>query len=172
MKNRLPHIILFLVGQVVCSGFLKAESAKTVESTAKATILEILQLVKVQDMSFGRMANGETGVVELKPSGERLVSGVTAVGESGWRPARFEVRGTLNYEYYIGLPSDITLEKDGKQLVIEDLVARPSSSGENALKGIISADAYFTVGGKLIIASPDLPPGEYRANFEVSVGYN
>ena len=172
MKNRLPHIILFLVSQVVCSGFLKAESASTAESTARVTILEILQLVKVQDMSFGRMANGMTGVVEVRPSGERLATGVTAVGESGWRPARFEVRGTANYEYYIGLPADITLEKDGNQLVIEDLVARPSSASENALKGIITADAYFTVGGKLIIASSSLPPGEYRASFEVSVGYN
>ncbi len=172
MKNRLPLFILFLVGQVLCSGFLKAEHAVTANTTTRAMVLDILQLIKVEDLNFGRLANGTTGVVELKPSGERLVTGVTAVGESGWKPARFEVRGTPNYEYYIGLPADITLEKDGNQIVIEELVARPSSAGENALKGIITADAYFTVGGKLIIASPDLPPGEYRANFEVSVGYN
>lgn len=170
--NGLPHTILLLMSLVLCSARVNAEPSQSAESFARVTMLDILQLIKTQDLSFGRLAQGETGVVELKPSGERLTTGVTAIGESGWRPARFEVRGTPNYEYYIGLPSEITLERDGNQLLIEDFVARPSSAGDNALKGIITTDAYFTVGGKLVITSPDLPPGEYRASFEVSVGYN
>jgi len=129
-------------------------------------------LVKTEDMNFGRLANGSVGSVSLSTSGERIVNGITAIGESGWKPARFDVSGTPDYEYYISLPNEITLEKDGNQLVVENLVAKASSATENGLKGVVTSNAFFTVGGKLVISSPNFTPGNYHASFEVSVGYN
>lgn len=162
--------------QVLLTVFVLAVNAQTSSTTsmvvAGVKLVEAMKITKVEDMSFGRLANGSVGTVDLRTSGERIVNGVTAIGESGWKPARFEVNGTNNAEYYIGLPSDITLEKDGNRLVVQNLVARPSSATENGLKGIITSNAYFTVGGRLVISSPNFPPGNYRTSFEVSVGYN
>jgi len=163
---------LLLVLQLTVLSEISAQASASAQSSASAKILEILRVVKVQDMNFGRLANGTVGFVDLSTSGERVVNGVTAIGESGWKPARFEVSGTPDYEYYIGLPTDITLEKDGNQLFIENLVARPSSASENGLKGIITSNAFFTVGGKLVIGSANLPAGNYHTNFEIRVGYN
>jgi len=171
MKRRILDMVMFVALTVLPVG-VKGESTASATSSAKATILEILQLTKVQDLNFGRISNGAVGAVVLTTDGDRTTSGVTPIGESGWTPARFEVRGTEDYEYYIGLPSDITLEKNGNQIVIENLVARPSSSSSNGLVGVVSSDAYFTVGGELVIESATLPPGEYKTSFEVSVGYN
>lgn len=164
--------ILLVVLTVLTIDINAQTSSASAKTTASATLIEALKVTKIEDMSFGRLGNGTAGTVDLTTTGERLVKGVTAIGESGWKPARFVVSGTPNSEYYIGLPSDITLEKDGSQLVIENLVARPSSASVNGLKGIITSNAYFTVGGKLVISSPNFPPGNYRTSFEVSVGYN
>jgi hypothetical protein len=164
--------ILLVLQTVLTIGVTAQTSSAFAKTTASVTLLEVLQLTKVEDMSFGRLVNGSVGSVNLSTTGERSVIGVTAIGESGWKPARFEVSGTPNFEYYIGLPNEVTLEKDGNQLVVQNLVAKPSSATENGLKGIITSNAFFTVGGKLVISSPNFPPGSYHTSFEVSVGYN
>jgi len=164
--------ILLVLQLTVFAIDVNAQESATAQSSASVTLLDMLRLVKIEDMNFGRLANGSAGSVDLSTTGERIVNGVTAIGESGWKPARFEVSGTTNYEYYIGLPTDVTLEKDGNQLVIENLVAKPSSATENGLKGVITSNAFFTVGGKLVISSPNFPPGNYHTSFEVSIGYN
>ncbi len=168
--KKMVYILLVLL--TVLAIDVNAQTSASAQSSASVTLLEVLQIAKVEDMSFGRLANGSVGTVNLSTTGERSVNGLTAIGESGWSPARFEVSGTPNYEYYIGLPTEITLEKDGNQLVVENLQAKPSSATENGLKGVITSNAFFTVGGKLVISSPNFPPGNYRASFEVSVGYN
>lgn len=165
-------VYLLLVLLTVLAIDVNAQTSASAQSSASVTLLEVLQIAKVEDMSFGRLANGSVGSVNLSTTGERSVNGLTAIGESGWKPARFEVSGTPNFEYYIGLPTEVTLEKDGNQLVVENLQAKPSSAAENGLKGVITSNAFFTVGGKLVISSPNFPPGYYHTSFEVSVGYN
>jgi len=168
--KKMVYILLVLL--TVLTIDIYAQTSFTAQSSASVTLLDILRLVKTEDMNFGRLANGSVGSVSLSTSGERIVNGITAIGESGWKPARFDVSGTPDYEYYISLPNEITLEKDGNQLVVENLVAKASSATENGLKGVVTSNAFFTVGGKLVISSPNFTPGNYHASFEVSVGYN
>ena len=152
-------VYIMLVLQTVLAIDVNAQtSSASTEASANVTLLEVLRIAKVEDMSFGRLVNGSVGSVNLSTTGERIVSGLTAIGESGWKPARFELSGTPNYEYYIGLPNEVTLEKDGNQLVVENLEAKPSSATQNGLKGVITSNAFFTVGGKLVISSPNFPP--------------
>jgi hypothetical protein len=166
-------VYILLVLQTVLVHTIHAQSTSaSAQSFGSVTLLEVLKVAKLEDMSFGRLVNGSVGTVNLSTSGERIVNGITAIGESGWKPAKFEVSGTPNFEYHIGLPSEVTLEKDGNQLVVENLEAKASSATENGLKGVITSNAFFTVGGKLVISSPNFPPGNYHASFEVSVGYN
>lgn len=169
--KKMVYLLLVLL-TVLAIDVHAQNSSASAQASVSVILLQNLSLEKVEDMSFGRLANGSVGSVNLSTTGERSVNGITAIGESGWKPARFEVSGTPNYEYYIGLPTEITLEKDGSQLVVENLQAKPSSATENGLKGVITSNAFFTVGGKLVISSPNFPPGNYHTSFEVSVGYN
>jgi hypothetical protein len=169
MKKTVIYIRLLIVLTLLP---FSVKSEVSEKATASARVLEILQLIKVQDLNFGRVAAGTAGIIELTPDGSRLITGVSAIGESGWTPARFEVRGTQDYEYYIGLPSSITLENGDNSLVIENLVSRPSSATQNAFIGVLSQDSYFTIGGKLLLESSTIPTGTYSTHFEVTVGYN
>lgn len=151
---------------------LNGQSISSTTVSSRVNIIEIIQLRKIDDLNFGRIFNGSTGSVMLSTNGNRSTVGVIPIGDSGWSPAKFEVRGTYDYEYYIGLPSDITVKNGSNELLIEDLVAKPSTSVEDGLIGVVKSDSYFTVGGKLIIESTSMPTGHYFSDFEVSVGYN
>jgi hypothetical protein len=167
--------ILALLVITVLSFFpvlMMGETSSIVTADAKVRIIEIIKLTKVDDMNFGKIINGNTGSVLLTTSGNRSAIGANIIGESGWFPAKFEVRGTNDFEYFITLPSIITLKNGDNELKVENLVAKPSSSSEDALIGIIKSDSYFTVGGKLVISSYTLPSGIYTSSFDVSVGYN
>lgn len=170
MKTLIPYLFV-IVALAVFSGRVMGQHSSTTAS-AKVAMLDIIKLTKVEDMNFGKMIGGTTGTVELTTSGTRTATGVTTVGETDFAPAKFEVRGTNDYEYSIQLPSDVTIKNGDDEMVINHFVAKTSTASENGLIGIVKADSYFIVGGKLIVASPTLPVGLYQSNFEVSVGYN
>lgn len=171
MKNLNKYFLVFavLAALPIC---INGQSIATTTVSSRVNILDIIQLRKIDDLNFGRIFNGTTGSVLLSTSGNRSTVGIIPIGDSGWSPAKFEVRGSFDYEYYIGLPSDITVRNGSNELLIEDLVAKPSTSVEDGLIGVIKSDSYFTVGGKLIIESTSVPTGHYSSDFEVSVGYN
>lgn len=152
--------------------YAMGENGASASAKASVNIIEIIKLTKVDDMNFGKIINGYSGSVLLTTSGNRSAIGANIVGESGWFPAKFEVRGTNDFEYFITLPSIITLKNGDNEMKVENLVAKPSSSSEDALIGVIKSDSYFTVGGKLVISSYTLPSGIYTSSFDVSVGYN
>ena len=172
MKAGFISILVIIILNISQFSVLGQSTASLTSSQAKVRIIEIIKLTKIDDLNFGRIFNGTTGSVMLSTSGSRSTIGVIPIGESGWSPAKFEVRGTYDYEYYIGLPSDITVRNGSEELLIQDLVAKPSTSVEDGLIGVIKSDSYFTVGGKLIIESTNVPTGHYSSDFEVSVGYN
>ena len=155
-----------------CPAWVIGQNSASTTVATKASVIDIIKLIKVDDMNFGKISNGASGTVEVTTDGERNSTGITTVGVSGWAPAKFEVRGANNYEYIIGLPNDITIENGDYIIMIKGLVARASDATENGLTGIIKPDSYFTVGGKLIIESATLPIGSYTKSFEVSAGYN
>lgn len=172
MKTTLKYCLVVSVLLTTFTLSMKGQTYASVSSQSKARIINIIQLTKIDDLNFGRIFNGATGTVMLTTSGSRSTIGVIPIGDSGWSPAKFEVRGAFDYEYYIGLPSDITVRNGSNELLIEDLVAKPSTSVEDGLIGVVKSDSYFTVGGKLVIESTSLPTGHYSSDFEVSVGYN
>lgn len=144
----------------------------TANAVASVSILQVLQLAKVTDMSFGKIIAGSPGYVYLTTTGGRTSVGTTIAGESGWYPARFDVRGGNDYDYYIALPSSLILRNGSGELRVEELVAKPSTSPVDATIGKIKSDSYFTIGGKLIVPEDEIPTGNYSTSFEVSIGYN
>jgi len=171
MKRVSPFILLLTV-LTVLPFYAMGEISVSTTAVAKVKLLSAIKLTKVNDLNFGKIANGKTGSVILSPFGERTTTNVVAVGSSGWSPARFEVRGANDYEYYINLPANVTIKNGDNILVINELVAKPSTSSGEGLVGIVKSDSYFTVGGRLILQSTELPAGVYTASFDVSVGYN
>ncbi|MDP4278209.1 MAG: DUF4402 domain-containing protein [Bacteroidota bacterium] len=171
MKRVSPFMLLLTV-LTVLPFYAMGEISVSTSAVAKAKIISAIKLTKVNDLNFGKIGNGKTGSVMLTPYGDRTSTGIITIGESGWSPARFEVRGTSDYEYYISLPSTVSIKNGDNVLVVNDLVAKPSTSSDEGLIGIVKSDSYFTVGGKLVLQSADLPTGVYTASFDVSVGYN
>lgn len=152
--------------------FTMGQNGASASSSASVNIIQPILLSKVDDMNFGKILNGFTGSVLLTTSGSRSAVGANVVGTTGWSPAKFDVRGTIDYEYYIALPSNIVLKNGDNEIRVENLVAKPSSSSDDALVGVVKSDSYFTVGGRLVINSSNLPAGIYTSSFDVSIGYN
>jgi len=174
MKKILQSImaIATTIMLVAFPGWAKGQTTASATVDARATLIDIIKLTKIDDLNFGRVANGTTGNVVLATNGQRTATGVIPLGESGWFPAKFEVRGANDYEYYIGLPTDVIVKNGVNEIMINNLVAKASTATEDGLIGIVKFDSFFTVGGKLNIESATLPAGNYTTNFEISVGYN
>jgi hypothetical protein len=172
----LKFVSVLFAGLMFCFYPLSAMGEDGKSSSANATAsLEIINPIlisKVDDMNFGKILNGFTGSVLLTTSGGRSAVGANVVGTTGWSPAKFDVRGTNDYEYYIALPSNIVLKNGDNEIRVENLVAKPSTSSNDALVGVVKSDSYFTVGGRLVINSSTLPAGIYTSSFDVSIGYN
>lgn len=170
----IKFISIIFAGLMLCCYPLYAmgDNGASASSSASVNIIQPILLSKVDDMSFGKVLTGFTGSVLLTTSGSRSAVGANVVGTTGWSPAKFDVRGTNDYEYYIALPSNIVLKNGDNEIRVENLVAKPSSSSNDALVGMVKSDSYFTVGGRLVINSSNLPAGIYTSSFDVSIGYN
>lgn len=151
-------------------------NASTTEASATAVasvnIMEVIRLTKVTDLNFGRLISGNPGSVVLTTTGTRSAVGATVVGESGWNPARFEVRGSNDFDYFITLPTNLILKNGDGELRVDNIVAKPSTSVSDSNIGTVKSDSFFTVGGRLVVPDEEIPNGTYSTSFDVSIGYN
>lgn len=136
-------------------------------ATAKATVVEVISIDKVDDLDFGTFASGITaGTVSMETSGTRNSSGgVVLLASNAGKPAKFTAHGTANQHYFVTLPTDpvtLTLSGGAATMTIASFV--------HSADGILDATGQetFKVGGILNVAA-NQPAGLYEGTFDVIV---
>ena len=165
-------LILFVI--VIGCEFKTSAFGQSATSSATASIVQPINLLKVRDLSFGNIAAGETsGTVVLAPTAAGIRSasgGVTLPAWSGTvQSAKFIVSGVDGYTYSIILPSaSITLSDGTHSMTIDNFTSIPSGSG------------LFTPGSQIIYVGATLnvnanqEEGDYESteDIEITVNYN
>ncbi|MCX6256434.1 MAG: DUF4402 domain-containing protein [Bacteroidia bacterium] len=146
----------------------------TASSSAMATIVTPMNLVKTTDLNFGNIANSATeGMVTLSPANVRTSSGgISLPGETGEvNTGTFVVSGAPGYTFTISLPSVATLIDDnsGHTMTVDSWTSNPSGTGalDNSGSQILNVGATLHVG-------PNQSPGNYisATPFQVTLHYN
>ncbi len=168
---RISFFILFLIG------FNLNSFAQVVQSaSAAATIVSPINLMKINDLSFGNISvNSYGGVVSISPAGTRSINGgITLPNTTGQvSPAAFSVSGMLGYTYSITLPSQVTITNTfgtgGETMMVDSFVSDPTSTGNLGTSGSQSLNI-----GATVHVAPNQVPGTYVSisPFNVSVNYN
>jgi hypothetical protein len=186
MKRKLSQLIVMLpLCFTAATSFAQASDQAT--ASAKARIIEPIDVVSEKDLNFGAMiqlASG-SGTVTITPnnvftgaaSGTITPSGVILVSQgeliNGAKgQARFRVRGEAGYHFQIHLPPGSPVfnirhdESSSQKLDVTNFTSNPPNTG--VLNG--SGVAYFNVGATLQLVS-GRPTGLYSKEFVVIVNY-
>ena len=172
---------------VVATPPVSAKEVATGSGTSSAVVVAPLSLIKVQDLSFGKIVPRPTaGTVTVNPdTGACVVTGaILQVGTC--RFAQFTGMGRRNLTIRFALPTTITLTTPGGATMTADTVTLGSSpdltfiggngnglgNGNrrwaiNPASGIFS----FRIGAKLNVGA-NQAPGLYTGTFAVTVQYN
>lgn len=180
--NKMKKIFL---AALVCSSAATSASAQALATaTATATIITPISIAKTADMNFGNLAvsalAGGTVTLEASAAATRTASlggGVSLPSTTGTvSAAQFDVTGTANFTYDIGLPLSATLTSGANAMTIENFVTSLATVGNPAgtagtLDG--SGQQSFYVGADLLVDAAQAP-GVYVTGtpFFVSVNYN
>lgn len=175
------------------SAFAQTRAIVTATSTARATIVAPLTLIKVQDLSFGKIVPRPTaGTVTVDQiTGQCSVTG-TILEVGTCRYAQFAGMGTKNMSARISLNSATTLTGPGQAMVLDNVVlgtnstisfaGNPNANGRgvgltsgsgNQRYSIVSNTGIFllNIGGRLNV-NANQAPGIYTGTISVSVQYN
>jgi hypothetical protein len=159
-----------------------AQTSATVTGTsAGAKLIKPLTLTQTSPLHFGtiNVLTGAGGTVKL-PSNSTTRVFSAGVSESTVAPnatnAAYNVTGTKNVTYALGLPESITVTETitgSATMTIDSLTARFNGAGTDAVTSTLSATGTdsFTVGGTLTIA-PSQEGGIYAGTFNVTIDYN
>jgi hypothetical protein len=186
MKRKLSLVIVMLpLLFTAATSFAQATDQAT--ATAKARIIEPIDVISEKDLNFGAMVQLSTGsgtvtivpnnnfvgaaTGSINPSGVILVNqGDLINGAKG--QARFKVRGEAGYQFQIHLPPAtpvFNIRHDissSQKLEVNTFTSNPPNTG--VLNG--SGVAYFNVGATLRLVS-GRPTGMYSKEFTVVVNY-
>ena len=176
MKHSLIYIVVVIV-IIIVNGFVLDTSASgqiTSTATASATLVQPINLDKVRDLSFGKIASSETsGTVVLDPiaSSTRTASGGVTLpaGTSTVQSAKFIVSGADGNTYSIILPSAATTLSNGTNfMTVDNFTSTPSGSAT-----LNSGSQIIYVGATLNVNAYQ-EAGDYIStqDFEVTVNYN
>ncbi len=162
------RIILFLFNFLYLSLFIAgaqvipAEIGTRASAKITGTIVSPIGIIKVKDMSFGKIVSGNAGTVQLNPEGDfPLTTGEVALQtiNSVFAAAELEVNDGLNNSpttqhfftgYSITLPTnDITMVNElGNTMRVSNFISSPSASGYGNFtngKGILKVGATLYV---------------------------
>jgi spore coat protein U-like protein len=178
------------IGALLCAALSPALQAKEVAratGTSSAVVVEPVSLIKVQDLSFGKIVPRPTaGTITVNPdTGACVVTG--AIMEVGTcRAAQFVGMGRRNLFVRFQIPTTVTLTAPGGATMVADTFTIGNSPdllfiGGNGiglgngnrrwaiqpLSGIFS----FNVGARLNVGASQAP-GLYTGTFSVTVQYN
>jgi hypothetical protein len=151
-------------------------SQVTLSASATATIVNPIDMSKVDDLNFGNLAVTTTpGTVTLDPSGARTITGgVTLPSNSGTvTPAEFIVTGVPLYTYSITLPSSAilvnTVGSGGETLLVDTFTSNPEPTGQLGPNG----SQTLNVGATVHLSAYQVY-GVYVSvpSFNVTVNYN
>lgn len=175
---------------VLCAALSPAVQAKELASatgTSSAVVVEPLSLIKVQDLSFGKIVPRPTaGTITVDPdTGACSVTG-TIMEVGTCRFAQFTGMGRRNMTVRFTLPTTITLTTTGGASMIADTVTVGTTPDLTFLGGngngngngnrrwaINPASGIFTfrIGARLNVGASQAP-GIYTGTFDVTVQYN
>jgi spore coat protein U-like protein len=164
-----------------------AKEVATGSGTSSAVVVEPLSLIKVQDLSFGKIVPRPTaGTVTVNAdTGACAITGVIMqVGTC--RTAQFTGMGRRNMTVRFALPNTVTLTSPGGATMIADTLTIGSAPDVTYLGGngngngngnrryrINPPSGIFTfrVGARLNVGA-NQAPGIYTGTFNVTVQYN
>ena len=170
----------------------QAQEVASATATTQAVVVAPATLVKVQDMSFGRIvARPQAGTVTVNgATGACTVTGpILEVGTC--RQAIFAGMGTKNMRARISLDSVVSLTGPGQAMVLDQVFlsndatisfsGNPNANGQgvgltqgngNQRYTIASNSGIFTlkIGGRLNVNAKQ-PPGIYTGSITVTVQY-
>lgn len=185
-------LAIMLAGALVPAAAVQARERAGVAATAQATIVAPLSVVKVQDISFGRIvARPAAGTVTVDSgTGQCMVTGaILDVGKCQF--AAFAGMGGRNFSVRISLGNTASLSGPGQPMVLDNIVigtnsslslaANGNSNGNAGGKGngngnqrysISSASGIFVVniGGRLNV-NANQAPGVYRGAIDITLQY-
>lgn len=167
MKKFLALSVLMVAFGVATFG----QVGVNVNTTASATIVAPIAMVKNTDMNFGNVAvNATAGTVVLAPAGTRTATGgVTLPAVFGTvSAATFTVTGTTGAVYTISLPASAIISFSGNDMTVNNFTSTPTPTG--TLTGGTSA---LSVGATLNVNGGQAA-GLYTSvtPFVVNVNYN
>jgi spore coat protein U-like protein len=168
--KKLGILLASLFVMTLATQHVKAQTGAQASATAdaKATVVEVISIDKVDDLDFGTFASGITaGTVSMETSGTRNPSGgVVLLTTHVGHPATFTVHGTASETYFVALPADnsvtLTLSGGSAQMTIASF----THNATGALDG--TGKEEFNVGGVLNVAA-NQPAGLYEGTFDVIV---
>lgn len=189
--SRAVGALLAALGCIALPGMARAERV-TVTGQTQAVVVSPLSVIKVQDMSFGRIVPRPTaGTVTVDTStGGCVVTGVILeVGTC--HLARFDGMGTKNMNARISLTSVANLTGPGQTMVLDNVflgrnssisfAGNPNANGKgvgltqgngNQRYSITTNSGIFTllVGGRLNV-NANQAPGVYTGSITINVQY-
>ncbi len=154
--------ILLLSQFVTRAQVIPAVNGSRASAKITGTLVSPIGIIKIRDMSFGKIVSGNAGSVQLNPDGEfPMTTGEVALESAGslFTSAVFEVNdGTENSPdaqhlftgYTITLPSqDVTmLGESGKTMRVSNFTSSPSSTGRGNFtngKGVLKVGATLYI---------------------------
>lgn len=164
----------------------------TVTGTAKAVVVAPLSIVKVQDMSFGRIVPKPTAgtvTVDTATNGCVVTGAILEVGTC--QLARFDGMGTKNMNARISLTAVSNLTGPGQTMVLDNVflgtnatisfAGNPNANGKgvgltqgngNQRYSITTNSGIFSllIGGRLNV-NANQAPGIYTGSISINVQY-
>jgi len=174
MKTKILTLAIVTLGFTATS-FAQTSYNPRVSATADAfaTIITPISIEKKVDLNFGNIvANSTGGTVTIATDNTPTYNKVAAPSIPGTRSAAsFEVKGFAGATYSIGLPTTITLKKDGgtQTMTVNNFVSNPSGTGLLPSSG----SQTINVGATLNVAANQVA-GTYKntTDLKVTVNYN
>jgi hypothetical protein len=177
--NLVKRTGLYLIAALLFAGYSNSIKAQE-NSTASVKVVTTISITKTVDMHFGSMNRPSTAAsVTLTTTNSRSSNGsINLLSQAPVAaPLAFNVIGDPGMYYTITLPSSIVVSSgiSTNDMVIDNLVARPSSVGTDQLIGILNQGPggnsdSFVVGGTLNLA-PAQAAGTYTGAVSVTVAY-
>ena len=162
------YLLALVVIGFSANSFAQTNAATT---TASATIVTPISLVKINDLKFGTLAVGAgNGTAVITAAGLRSETGdvYSPTSAATVSAASFTVGGTANASYVVSLPTTITLNDGLNSMTVGSFTFASANSSTIGIAGtdILSVGATLNVNGLQA-------PGTYTSTaFTVTVNYN
>lgn len=166
MKKTLRLIWAALVFAFLTVGGTGVQTAQaaTASASAKATILAPVVMTKISDLSFGKIAAGQTASTISIGTNSQVICGIGLTCLGSQTAARFNISGTPGEAVTISLDPTVTLTDGGSNSMTAQLKASATAMF------LTAAPKALVVGGVLNVGA-NQPSGNYSGTFNVTVDY-